>query len=288
MQKKLEKLEEKINQILLIVINWLSKVLYKITPSFVHQKIEAFKKKQQIYKGKLKQQKQLLIQSCVNKSKLTFTELKKHKEKFQSVSVKEIAADKIQKSKNKLLATSFKAQFELLFQKLEQLNTLFEKIGKPQLLVATLAVMLIVVGVTSVYDSSREIYSRENPGRIPANVQEYDEKPDYLSYQKKSATIFKIEVPTFKTNKESLRNLTIDFTLLASNRFTKQFLEFHSEKLKDYFLTNVEPFETSFPLEEEGRIVLKEKILSDLNRFLIEEKVEGEVKEVYIIYSVGY
>ena len=162
------------------------------------------------------------------------------------------------------------------------------KVGKQQLSIALGAVIMIGVGIVSIYDSSRQIYNHEVDGRTPASVQDYDEKPPYFMFPRKTAIVLKVQVPIEQHTVKDLRNITIDFTVRTSTRFAKKYLEFHGQKLKDYFFTSVEPVVASFPLETEGKMVLKEKLVNDLNNFLKEENVEGTVEEVNLVYVVGY
>ena len=62
----------------------------------------------------------------------------------------------------------------------------------------------------------------------------------------------------------------------------------NSRELKDYFFMNVQPIISSFPLESEGKKILKEKIQKELNIFLSTQKVEGQVIDVNITDIIAH
>jgi len=58
-------------------------------------------------------------------------------------------------------------------------------------------------------------------------------------------------------------------------------------QLRDHLILNVEPMLASFPLEEEGKQILREKLTMEINDFLSERKIVGEVKEIKLIYILA-
>ena len=64
-------------------------------------------------------------------------------------------------------------------------------------------------------------------------------------------------------------------------------MEEYEYKLKDYFFTMVEAVVSDFPMETEGKEVLKETIMIEVENFLEDNNVEGVVEEVNILYIVG-
>lgn len=292
MQDKLQKLEDKVNGILMTIWGFIVSIMHKIIPakffSWVSNKKRALK---EFIKLKIEQLKVLLIKT---KDKLIHGKdfVTGKVDAVQNFPIKEKVQVQVTVLKEYLLNTPlknhvlwFSEKFEILASKL---SNLVDIIGKQQLAIAFSAVLMIGVGIVSIYDSSRDIYQNEFQSRAPASAQEYDEKPVYHMFSRKTAKILKIQVPIFRKNVNQIRNITVDFTVRTSTRFAKQYIEFHSEKLADYFYTSVEPVTSSFPIQEEGKIVLKEKIEYELNNFLKDENVEGYVEEVNITYLSGY
>lgn len=292
MKKKLEKLEDKINEIITASFMVLVSLVQKIIPHILKDKINSIKL---ILKNEfLKKKEQIKLFLIIWKNKLL--EIKDHVmatiDLIQKYPIKEKLQVQIKILKKYLLKTPLKNHILWIFNKFKNANNSFwnkiDKVGKQQLGIAFVAMIMITVSFLSIYDSSHHIYTSELKGRTPASIQKYDDKPEYRMYKKRTATIFKIQVPIYRDKLKGVRNITIDFTVRTSTRFAKQYLEFHTQKLKDYFFTRVEPVISSFPLEEEGKIVLKEKINDELNNFLMQENVEGVVEEVNLIYSMAY
>ena len=292
MQKKLEKLENKINKTLLAIGAWFVALMHKIVPKIVFEKIHQTKLKiKNWYKLKVEQTIAFLIKA---KDKIIHYKdvLMVSIDSFQKFPIKEKLLGVTGRFKDVLLKTPFKNHVNWICDKLSvatnRFSTFVNKTGKQQLAIAFTALLMIGVGVLSMYDSSTQIYNTEFQSRAPASAQEYDEKPVYYMYQRKTATVFKVAVPIYRDNVNEIRRVTIDFSVRTSTRFAKKYLEFHTQKLKDFFFTNVEPVQSSFPIEEEGKHVLKEKIHYEVNNFLLREGVEGVVEEVNLVYAEAY
>ena len=99
--------------------------------------------------------------------------------------------------------------------------------------------------------------------------------------------VMNVKIPIYRENVRQVRSITVDFTVRTTTRFAKKYLEHYEMQLKDYFFTHTEPVISSFPIEKEGKEVFKEKIAIDLNNFLAENNVEGEVEEVGISFIVA-
>ena len=147
--------------------------------------------------------------------------------------------------------------------------------------------LLSLLGFYAVYLGSNNIFQTEFPSRKIASVQEYDYRPDYRFYENKVLRIQNVKVPIFVEEIGDIDSITIDFSLRVSTKFAKYYLEEYEYRLKDYFFTSVEPVSSDFPIQDEGKEVLKEAIQDEINNFLYDNNVEGEVLEVNILYMVG-
>lgn len=292
MKDKLEKLEEIINVFLMAIWTAIISFVHGLIPQKFFDSISSFKSKIKDWKIKKFEQFTKLLNDLKSKSITSKTFLINQIDSIQKYPIKEKFQVHLTILKEYLLNTPLKTHVLWVSKRFNKYSTSFwkavDKVGRQQLGLALTAMLMIVVGILSIYDSSRDIYNNEYRTRAPASVQQYDDKPDYKMYKRKTAVIFKIQVPIYREKLKQVRNITIDFTIRTSTRFAKQYMEFHAQKLKDYFFTSVEPVTSSFPLEEEGKIVLKEKIQYELNNFLMNENVEGVVEDISIIYSMGY
>jgi len=170
---------------------------------------------------------------------------------------------------------------------IEKFFNFLERHNNPQTYIATIAMLMISFGTFNIYDSTNKIYMQEFSTRTPASVQEYVDKPEYEKYEKRTVKVFNVKVPIFQESISSIRSVTIDFSVRTDTRFAKQYLEEFEYKLKDYFFLTVEPVISDFPLQEEGKSILKDKILRELNNFLKHHKIEGKVVEVKLIYIIA-
>ena len=161
------------------------------------------------------------------------------------------------------------------------------KLISSQTAVRALSISLIMTGAVSIYFSYSDIYQSQNPNRSPASVQQYDYRPEYKTFQSRTHKVMNMKVPVEVESVREISSITIDFTIRTTTRFSKLFLENYEYKLKDYFFTTVEPVISDFPLESEGKDVLKEKITEEVNNFLRENAVEGTVEEVEIVFIVA-
>lgn len=193
--------------------------------------------------------------------------------------------------KKKQAATPPKEYYKIFIKRVSarvrSFRTFFFSFFNSQTTIRAVSVSLILAGGFNVYLSYNEIYQTENPSRSPASVQEYDYRPDYKSFQSRTLQIMNVKVPIEVESVREISSITIDFTIRTTTRFSKLFLENYEYKLKDYFFSTVEPVVSHFPLETEGKDVLKEKITEEVNNFLRENAVEGQVEQIEIVFMVA-
>jgi flagellar basal body-associated protein FliL len=84
-----------------------------------------------------------------------------------------------------------------------------------------------------------------------------------------------------------IRSIDIDFSATMSSRMSRMKLAKMEFELRDHLILNVEPMVASFPLEEEGKEILRKKLTLEINDFMIANKIEGEVQEIKLIYILG-
>lgn len=135
----------------------------------------------------------------------------------------------------------------------------------------------------------KNVNNIKNYGRKPANtgpVYKY-QRPYYYKQTRKHSLFTNLKLPVYYKSKKNVTSLTIDFNIITDYRATLQEIEKHHDKIRDHLLMNVEPVQAEFPLENEGREILKSKIQFELNEYLKKNKIEGSIKEVQIMYVLG-
>jgi hypothetical protein len=284
MFEKFGKIEEKINALIQRVVDFIIMILSKIIPQKYRDLAKAifqkFNKRIQKFQNKL--------------SKYIDKSIEKFKEKKQAASVKaqkikqlqyiEIGKDLVSpggaKSKVSFIGKLFKRGFDGIEKKASNF-------GPAQLTMAFVATVVITFGLISVVSGTKKIVEMENPDRAPASVQEYKYSPKYRLFVKRTMKVMNVKIPIYRESVKEVRSVTVDFTVRTTTRFAKKYLEHYETQLKDYFFTHTEPVISSFPIEKEGKEVFKEKIAIDLNNFLKENNVEGEVEEVGVSFIIA-
>lgn len=153
---------------------------------------------------------------------------------------------------------------------------------------ATLASTVILVTVGSiagigVYNSSNKI--AEEAGlieRAPAAIEKPDPRPKYYKRNERELLVANVVVPSYIEGKTTLRKLQIDFTVISSNRYIREYFFDNAYLLDDVLNSKIEPVIPEFPLGDEGKMIIKEKIKAELNQLLKKMKIEGSIDSIYI------
>lgn len=291
MLNKLAAIENFINRVLLKLISVVARLLTFFIPkkfiNFSSKLSQSFNRKVSTTNKKLSTSKQNIKDYILNIKLKIFLNIDKfikysHQKEFNKIT---------SELKAKILSTPPDQYFKKIKSLIKALFLLvkksFSKLLTSQAAVRALSISLIVTGATSIYLSYNDIYQAENPNRSPASVQEYDYRPEYKTFQSRSLKVMNMKVPVEVESVREISSITIDFSIRTTTRFSKLFLENYEYKLKDYFFTTVQPVISNFPLEAEGKDVLKEKITEEVNNFLRENGVEGKVEEIEIVFIVA-
>lgn len=152
---------------------------------------------------------------------------------------------------------------------------------------STLASIMAILGIT--INSYRLVEKSSQMSRSPASIEVenlYD-RPGYYKKETREVSFTNVKLPVFVMGITELQSLMIDFSVNTSNRATRQWLEKHEFQVRDHLVLTVEPLLPAYPMTDEGRVVLTEKLKHEINTFLKTREVEGEVKEVRIIYILA-
>jgi hypothetical protein len=156
-------------------------------------------------------------------------------------------------------------------------------------LIVVLSTVGTVAGV-NVYKISRDIKLKEIARRSPASSEQQIPpivRPDYYKEDQRQFEIGDIKLPLYMKTANGTKSLTLDFKVTANNRRTLQWLYDNEHKVRDWLFLHFEPIEADFPLLPEGREIVKEKILKELNLYLQHQNVEGQVKSLQFINVLG-
>lgn len=282
----IEKLETLVNNLLILLGQLLSRALVKVTPSKV---ILVF--------SKISQKNSQCISWCKQAPKQLIKNLPVWLTKLKSI----VFALNI-KEKLKGMFKSVLSQYDLN-QKGSKLNLLKKFLLAPFLMMGhwlnglNIAQTVMLLGFTTasvlaviniIFSGNRMMSSHINEMRAPASVEEisYD-RPQYYKKQNRHLHFANLRLPVYMPKLNELKTVDIDFSATLTNRLSRMKLEKLEFQLRDHFILNVEPMVTSFPLEDEGKAILREKIIAEMNSFMLEHKIEGEIQDIKIIYILA-
>lgn len=289
--KKFEQFEDKANESL----EKLGNRIWLFLVSLIPQKLKDFyfEKKEKFINwfwttyNKIKATLIMSKEWILKKKELLFSTI----DKVQSFPIRTKANEGLDKFNQILLKTPLKNHAQsiqnYIHHVLDKFSKFIEKINNPQFYIACASLTMISFGTYGVYVSSQKIYLGEYNTREPASIQKYIQKPEYKKFPVRTVKVLNVKVPVFKKSVSAIKSVTVDFTVRTNTRFAKMYLEEYEYKLKDYFFLTVEPVVSEFPLETEGKSILRDKILRELNQFLKENNVEGSVEEVKIVFIIA-
>ena len=148
---------------------------------------------------------------------------------------------------------------------------------------ATLSTVMIITAV-SIWYNSEDLYLKVRGPASDEDAIQIGVRPNYYKRDEKYFTIFNLRMPLYIESIHNPKLVKIDFTIQTSNKYIKAyFLEVQNEYLiHDRLNMMVHPIIPSLPLSEEGKVILKDKLMIELNGLIKDLKLEGEIKDVYI------
>lgn len=141
-------------------------------------------------------------------------------------------------------------------------------------------------GISIISSGSRLMHGNE-PARAPASAEVSYDRPAYYKKDTKHVTVTNLRLPVYIPEVNQLRSVDIDFTATMTTRESKQFLEKAEFQLRDHLILEMEPSVASFPLTEEGKEIIRTKIQSEIEVFLREQKVNGYVEDLKVVYILA-
>lgn len=286
---KLQNLEDSVNKGILNLTDGLKNKASNLTPSKIKSTIENSKK--------LKEDKKELLQERVQQAKVkAITSFAHSKEKALELKAKSV--ETIGKAKEVDVKSINRQKVMLalitLFAPLLTKVKAWYLTLKPSS-IATFISISTIATLTSVniYVQTNKI--QDEASRTPASelVEEVDNataisrRPAYFKKGEKQFKVTNIVLPAYLQNSGPLKKLVIDFTFESSNKYIKQYLWQNPHLVQDVLNSNIEPISIDFPLQDEGKSIVKDKIKKEINSLLKSLKIKGEIEEVYIHSMIG-
>ena len=146
---------------------------------------------------------------------------------------------------------------------------------------AVVSTAAISIAALNIYGSGKSIYKKTQVRPVKVRVLPENLRAEYYKQSKKHLLVNGITVPIYVGTGNAPRTLILDLTMLMSNRYLKSFFFEKDFLLKDQLNSNFEPVIPTLPLEEEGKRILKQKIMDETNKLIKRLGIEGEVKDIY-------
>lgn len=114
----------------------------------------------------------------------------------------------------------------------------------------------------------------------------WSKKPKFTNFEEREFFVPDVFVPVILKNRPDITRIYLDIKLRSSNKFIKIYFTennfINMDKLVDRYLSTLGPIIPVFPLTDEGKNILKNKIKLETNELLKQLKIEGEIEEVII------
>jgi hypothetical protein len=288
---KLVKIEELLNKLLAKIAEVISAIVKKVTPKKVSDSLkkgnDKLTSKTTDFKARFKNAKD----SCMGKVGVGLEKLNATKTSIQT---------KVSSTKEKVKGIDWKsltvlgvlAYFGAFFRPLAAKISSWYSSIKPAHLAGFIGGGTLTVLVSlNIYQSAKKIADKANAAeskhREPASVKKKENnvllsRPNYYKKNERELRFKNIKMPVYVGNKEGFHYLVIDFTFISSNRYIKAYFEKKPYLIEDKLNSSVHPILPKFPLKEEGKIIVTNKVHKELNKLLKEQKIEGSIDEIYI------
>lgn len=291
---KWEAIEEKLNDFIKKSGEFFNSTVTKLTPGKVKSKLRQgslkFKANKGNFKAKAIEYKSKAVEKIGTSKEKALVKVVATKEKANALAVKAKETD-YRAVDYKALVLSFFAVFAPMLTKFKKWYFSLE----PTTIVSgiTLSSVAMLASITIYQETSK----MSEKSRAPASelVEQVDNataisrRPAYFKKQEKQFVVSNIALPIYldSAKKKGMKKLIIDFSIESSNRYIKEYFWTKPYLLQDKLNTTIEPISIDFPLNVEGKQIIKDKIKRETNNLLKDLKIKGEVKDVRIHRLLG-
>lgn len=156
------------------------------------------------------------------------------------------------------------------------------------ILLAAFSIASIACSLT-IYEQFKQIYSTNGTQqRSPASVEVVQfERPTYYKEVFRQVKVAGIRIPVYYPQVNELQTVTIDFSATLSNRFGRVFIEHREHLVRDHLIRTLEPVLAQYSLDNEGKTIIKEKIIIELQELMHQHQVDSEVTDLTLTYILA-
>ncbi len=286
---KFQNLEDLINKLLVSASLWMKEKLQSLTPSKVKKSLnqgqELHQKKKVQLKERMIEAKAKSIQALASsKNKVQHIRDKSLDvvDQARQTDIRSLSIKKVLFAIGAFISPAF-MKFKTWYLSLKPTSIAsFVSIAT----IGTLASVNIYVQTNKISEEAKRVPASELAEEVE-NATDVSRRPAYFKKIEKQFKVSNIVLPAYMHGSGPLKKLVIDFTFESSNKYIKQYLWDNPHLVHDALNSNIEPISIDFPLETEGKTVVKEKIKKEINKLLKNLKIKGEIKDVYIHSMIG-
>lgn len=283
----MNKIEDLINKLLLRFQELFWLLVQKITPAPVKRWIELYRAKKAAALTWLKKVPGLLKTWGLKKITDLKATLKSLDVKSKLVASYNAALART-KTDGKTDSGKFSALKKILLAPVLVVSQWLQGLSAAQSLMLLGFTAASVLSVFSISFEGQRLLKQIESSRAPASaVEDEYARPEYYKKQTRHVQFTNLRLPVFVAEVNELRSVDIDFIATLSTREAKLWLERQEFQLRDHLILNVEPLAAAFPLEEEGKEIIRQKLKAEVAQYLIDHKIKAEVIELKLTYILA-
>lgn len=146
---------------------------------------------------------------------------------------------------------------------------------------------IFLLSITSIY-IFKSIQKKELPTFTKDEMQQEirpsvkTQRAPYFRREYQYIDLDEVNIPVYVSKLSSMKLLVVDVVIEASNRFIPQYFVQYEHEIRDHLYTHLEPVIPGFPLELEGKHIVRNKLISELNLYLKKKKISGRINAIHI------
>ncbi len=109
-------------------------------------------------------------------------------------------------------------------------------------------------------------------------------RPSYYKQHERVFYMRNIVIPIYIESVNSYKKLEADVVVIPSNKYIKEYLAKNIHLINDALNSTLEPVIPTFPLTEEGKLVITNKIKREINNVIKSLQIKGNIQYVYLHY----
>jgi flagellar basal body-associated protein FliL len=259
--------------------------VHKIIPPSVHARIEKFNLYVEAKKASLKTAPDFIKNKAKSSIALiqAVSKIKDHLKETYTAAMSQYQ-DKKPKSALDKLQRTLMTPVLMISRWLSGLST------TQSLVLLTFTAASFLSGVEVIFSGKRLVNQHIEASRDPASLVEEDvayERPEYYKKQTRHFEVNNLRLPVYIGDVNDLRSIDVDFIATVSNREARMYLEKHEFQFRDHLINEVEPMLASFPLEDEGKEILRQKLEKEINAYIKLNGLTGWVTDLKLTYILA-